>query len=140
MMRQNRSRPSPQSMKTRFIAPLFLSMLPVVACTRNLSSSTVLKAQAPESDLEVEIVTGIPSSSFGPHPVRVYLNQGGKRDLLIRTPVFNDGKPLSKNNAKVTFEGDVISVCLLGTSPRGKLVIFNTVTSDYQVQEGSCEV
>ena len=110
-----------------------------MACNINLSSSTVLKTKAPNSDLEVEIISGIPSSSFGPHPVRVYVSQGEKRDLLIRTPVFNDGKPLNQSNAKVTFEGATVSICLLGTAATGKLVTFNATTKDYQVQEGSCE-
>ena len=114
-------------------------MFGLASCNSNLSSNTILETQDPNSDLAVEVISGIPSSSFGPHPVRVYVSQGEKRDLLIRTPVFNDGSPLTQNNVNVEFEGDTISVCLLGTAPEGKLVTFNADTKEYKVQEGGCE-
>ncbi len=127
-------------MNLRPILKRLLPLFPLAACTANLSSDTILKVQSPDSEIGVEVISGLPSSSFGPHPVRVYVSKGDKRDLLIRTPVFNDGKPLGKNNAKVTFEGDEISVCLIGSASLGKLITFNAVSKDYRVAEGSCEV
>ncbi|MEM9136510.1 MAG: hypothetical protein AAGB01_04075 [Cyanobacteria bacterium P01_F01_bin.42] len=127
-------------MKSRFILALFLPLCGLAACNSNLSSQTILEERSSDSDLMIEVISGLPSSSFGPHPVRVYISKGDKRDLLIRTPIFNDGKSLTKDNAQVTFEGDKISVCLLGTAPAGKLITFNADTRDYQVQEAGCEV
>ena len=109
-----------------------------MACSNNLSSKTVVVAQSPEKDFGIEIQSGIPSSSYGPHPVRVYITRGEKKDLLIRTPLFNDGQNLKEENAEVTFEGDTVLVCLKGSVQADKLITFNSATKDYSVKDGAC--
>ena len=117
------------------LLPLFL---PLLACSANLSSDTVLEVEAPSGEYGVEVISGIPSSAYGPHPVRVYVTQGAKEDLLIRTPVFNDGKPLKKENVEARFDGNTVYVCLKGSVQLDKLITFNFRSKDYSVKEGSC--
>lgn len=113
-------------------------LIPLIACSSNFSTDTIVEAKAPDKDFGVEVISGLPSSSFGPHPVRIYLIRGEKRDLLIRTPVFNDGKPLTKKNAEVRFEGNKVFVCLKGETQLDKEVSFDSVSKNYSVKDGDC--
>ena len=97
-------------MKFLSLVKLFPLLLSVVACGGNLSSKTVVTVDSPEKDFGIEVLSGIPGTPYGPHPVRVYVVQGEDRDLLIRTPVFNDGKNLPRANAEVTFVRE-IDIC-----------------------------
>lgn len=118
------------------VIPLLLTL---GACSNNVSTDTIVEAKAPDKDFAIEVISGLPSSSFGPHPVRIYVIRGEKRDLLIRTPVFNDGKPLSQKNAEVEFKGDVVYICLKGDTQIDKQISFNSATKDYLVKDGDCE-
>ena len=93
----------------------------------------------PDQEFGIEVQSGIPGSSYGPHPVRVYIVRGEKKDLLIRTPVFNDGQNLTAKNAEVTFEDEAVLVCLKGSVQADKLIRFNPETKDYSVKDGACE-
>ena len=119
-----------------------LNLLPtfllVVACSNNLSSSTIVTATSPDDDFGIEVQSGIPSTSYGPHSVRVYILRGDQRDLLIRTPLFNDGRSLDASNAEVRFNGDSVEVCLRGAVQADKLITFNAQSKDYSVRDGDC--
>ena len=127
------------SMKSWSAFKIVPFLLPLLACSTNVSTDTLVEAKAPDQDFGIEVISGLPSSSFGPHPVRIYILRGEQRDLLIRTPIFNDGKPLSKKNAEVQFKGNAVYICLKGSVQIDKQISFDSVTKDYSVKDGSCD-
>ncbi|MCM1983445.1 hypothetical protein [Lyngbya confervoides] len=116
-----------------------LSLTFLLGACRPTLETPVLQAQSEDQQLSIEVLQGIPPSSFGPHPVQIFITQRNERLLLMRTDIANDGARLSRRNVQIQFESPQVWICLRGTRQADKLVQYNAQTRDYQVREGSCE-
>ncbi len=90
-------------------------------------------------DTKVEILAGKPGPLwFGPHPVQVFITQGGSRRLAIEDRVANDGAVLSEKNFPISITNGIIHICTMGQEQKNILFKVKPDASENETIEGGC--